>query len=291
MPILDLAITGAMMGAFYALMAVGLSLVFGIFRIVNFSHGEFYLVGAYVYCLLGLNLALPPWLALVTAVILGSFVGAGVERWLIRPMFHESRHSGRWREEYPIIVTFGLSLFLMNLANQLAGPFAFRGPVLWAAPRVTMAGISLSGHRLVSFVLAAVFLATMVWALKYTLWGKRVQAVAQNPVAAAIAGINPDRIGSTVMALSGGLAALAGGLLSPIFLAYPTVGVFPAVKSYIIVVLGGLRSVTVSLVGALESFAAAYLSYAHRDTFGFLLLLVFLLWRPYGLWGQRTREI
>jgi branched-chain amino acid transport system permease protein len=123
-----------------------------------------------------------------------------------------------------------------------------------------------------------------------------VQAVAQNRFGAAIAGIDPVRVSVTVLALSGALVGLSGALLSPFFLAYPDVGAFPAVKSFVVVVLGGMGSIAGSIVGGLalgvlENFGAIYLSYDYRDTFGFVVLMLVLLARPQGLFGERSREV
>ncbi|MBP1727618.1 MAG: inner-rane translocator 26, partial [Deltaproteobacteria bacterium] len=114
MLIVDIIVSGLMMGSFYGLMAIGLTLIFGILKVVNFSHGEFFMVGAYAYTLLLLN-------------FLGTLVGLATERLLMRPLYRTYSEWGVMRDEYAIIVTFGLSLFLMNLANQIIGPYPFRG--------------------------------------------------------------------------------------------------------------------------------------------------------------------
>src|SRR5207302_1434098 len=131
--------------------------------------------------------------------------------------------------------------------------------------------------------------------IRTTVWGKRVQAVAQNRFGAAIAGIDHARVSALVLALSGGIVALSGALLSPLFHAYPDVGAFPAVKSFVVVVLGGLGSIPGSIVGGLllgvlENFGAIYVSYEYRDIFGFVILMLVLLLRPQGLFGVRARR-
>ena len=120
--------------------------------------------------------------------------------------------------------------------------------------------------------------------------------MAQNRVGAAIAGIDHTQATALVVALAGGLTALAGAMLSPFFLAYPDVGVFPAVKAYVVVVLGGMGSTLGTIIaglflGVIESFGAFYISADYRDTFGFLLLILVLMLRPQGLFGQRGREV
>ncbi len=119
------------------------------------------------------------------------------------------------RDEYAVIVTFGLSLLLVNLVDKVVGPYAYRGPGLVAAARIEIGPIMASGHRLVAAGLAMAVLIAATLAVRYSYWGKQIQAVAQNRLGASLAGIDTARASSIVFALSGALAALAGALLSP----------------------------------------------------------------------------
>jgi branched-chain amino acid transport system permease protein len=119
---LDLLINGLIIGVFYALMAVGLSLIFGILKIVNFAHGEFYMLGAYAYTLGALVLGASPWVALPLAFLVGALVGLVVERLLMRPLYAGYTSWGLLRDEYAVIVTFGLSILLINLVDKIVGP-------------------------------------------------------------------------------------------------------------------------------------------------------------------------
>jgi branched-chain amino acid transport system permease protein len=293
---LEILLTGLLMGAFYALMALGLTLVFGILKVVNFAHGEFFMIGAYAYTLLVVRGGVPYTLAILTAVALGALAGIVVERLLLRPLYTGAIGPGPLRDEYAIIVTFGLSLFLINGAYQVLGPYPIKGPDLVAASRIEILGFFVSPHRLLASGIAAVTLGAAVWMIRTTVWGKRVQAVAQNRFGAAIAGIDHARVSALVLGLSGGIVALSGALLSPLFHAYPDVGGFPAVKSFVVVVLGGMGSIAGSilgglLLGVLDNFGAIYVSYEYRDTFGFVILMFVLLLRPEGLFGERAREV
>jgi branched-chain amino acid transport system permease protein len=292
----EIVFTGLLIGSFYALMALGLTLVFGILKIVNFAHGEFFMIGAYAYTLLVVRAGLPQGPAMLSAVLLGAVVGLVMERLLMRPLYTGVIGPGPLRDEYAIIVTFGLSLFLINLSHQVLGPYPIKGPDLVAGSRMELFGMFLSPHRLLASGLAVLTLALIVWLIRTTVWGKRVQAVAQNRFGAAIAGIDHARVSALVLALSGGIVALSGALLSPLFHAYPDVGAFPAVKSFVVVVLGGMGSIAGSIVGGLllgvlENFGAIYVSYEYRDTFGFIILMLVLLLRPQGLFGERAREV
>src|ERR687885_877002 len=150
----DLAVNGLITGLFYALMAVGLSLIFGILRIVNFAHGEFYMVGAYAYTLIALRLGVPPWLALPSAFLAGAALGWIVERTLMRPLYAGYASWGLMRDEYAVIVTFGLSLLLINLVDKLIGPYAYKGPPLTSVSRMALGPILISGHRLIAALVA-----------------------------------------------------------------------------------------------------------------------------------------
>src|SRR3954462_2088268 len=292
----DLAVNGLITGLFYALMAIGLSLIFGILRVVNFAHGEFYMVGAYAYTLIALALGVSPWVSLPMAFLCGAMVGWLTERMLMRPLYAGYSSWGLMRDEYAVIVTFGLSLLLVNLVDKVIGPYAYRGPTLVDVSRISLGPILISGHRLMAAGLAIGVILGTAALMKWSFWGKQIRAVAQNRLGASLAGIDTARASSIVFMLSGGLPAFAGGLLSPVTNASPDVGAFPAIKSYIIVVLGGMGSVPGSIIaslalGVIESFGAVYLSYDYRDAFGLVLLILFLLFRPQGLFGEKGREV
>lgn len=285
-----------MIGIFYGLMALGLSLIFGILKVVNFAHGEFYMVGGYIYVQLATHLGLAPSLALLSAMVGGAAVGILVERLLIRPLYTEFTQWGAARDEYAIIVTFGLSLFLINLATVVFGPYATKGPDLIPGERITLGPITTGTNRISALLVGGGLLALTYLAVRFTPWGKTVQAVAQNRFGASIAGIDPAKVSMFGLAIAGGLAALSGSLLSPIFHVFPDVGTFPAIKSFIIVVMGGMGSLLGSILGGLilgvfESLSAVYISLVYKDAFGFLLLIVTLLVRPWGLFGERMRGV
>jgi branched-chain amino acid transport system permease protein len=293
---LEAILLGLIMGTFYGLMAIGLSLIFGILKVVYFAHGESFMIGAFTYTLLALWLGVPLWLAIPGAIVTGGVVGVIVERLLIRPLYEKFGDWQAMRDEYAIIVTFGLSLFLVNFANQTFGPYPFHGPPLTDVARFELGALIIGGHRLVAAVLGGAVLVGAYLFIQHSFWGKQIRAVAQNRFAASIAGIDTRRVSMLVFALAGGLAALSGALLAPLFHASPDVGVLPALKSFVIVVLGGMGSPIGSLVGGLilgvlESLGALYISYTYRDTFAFAILILVLLLRPQGLFGERAREV
>jgi branched-chain amino acid transport system permease protein len=292
----DLAVNGLVTGLFYGLMAIGLALIFGVLRIVNFAHGEFYMVGAYAYTIVAARLGVPLVVALPFAFLFGAALGWVVERTLMRPLYANIGSWGLMRDEYAVIVTFALSLLLVNLVDKAIGPYAFRAPALINASRIVVGPALMSGQKVAAAGITLAVLALIALFLRFSYWGRAVRAVSQNRLGASLAGIDATTVSSLVFALAGGLAALAGALLSPIINASPDVGAFPAIKSYVIVVLGGMGSIPGAfiaslLLGLVESFGAVLVSYQYRDTFGLVLLILFLLFQPQGLFGERGREV
>jgi branched-chain amino acid transport system permease protein len=293
---IDLFVNGLIVGLFYALMAVGLAMIFGVLKIVNFAHGEFYMVGAYTYVLIALKLDVSPWIALPLAAVAGAALGWVVERTLMRPLYAGYGSWAIMKDEYAVVVTFGLSLLLINLVDKVVGPYPYRGPVLSETSVFMLGPVRLNGQKVIAAAVSAALLVGLALFIKRSLWGRQIQAVAQNRLGASLAGIDATRTTSLIFAISGLLAGLSGALLSPLINPSPDVGAFPAIKSYVIVVLGGMGSVWGAMIaslllGVLESFFAVYVSYDYRDAFGLLILMVVLLVRPQGLLGEKGREL
>jgi branched-chain amino acid transport system permease protein len=292
----DLFVNGLIVGLFYALMAVGLAMIFGVLKIVNFAHGEFYMIGAYTYVLAALKLGVSPWVALPLAAVAGGAIGWLVERTLMRPLYAGYASWSIMKDEYAVVVTFGLSLLLINVVDKVVGPYPYRGPTLTESSRFAIGPVMLNGQKLIAAAVSAALLVGLALFIKRSLWGRQIQAVAQNRLGASLAGIDATRTTSLIFVISGVLAALSGALLAPVINPSPDVGAFPAIKSYVIVVLGGMGSVWGAmlaslLLGVLESFFAVYVSYDYRDAFGLLILILVLLFRPQGLLGERGREL
>jgi branched-chain amino acid transport system permease protein len=293
---LDLLVNGLIFGLFYALMAVGLAMIFGVLKVVNFAHGEFYMVGAYTYVLAAMKLNISPWVALPLAAVAGAGLGWLVERLLMRPLYAGYASWSIMKDEYAVVVTFGLSLLLINLVDKIVGPYPYRGPALIETSRFALGPVMMNGQKLIAAGISLALLVGLALFIKRSLWGRQIQAVAQNRLGASLAGIDATRTTSLIFAISGMLAALAGALLAPLINPSPDVGAFPAIKSYVIVVLGGMGSIwgamaAALLLGVLESFFAVYVSYDYRDAFGLLILMLVLIFRPQGLMGEKGRDV
>jgi branched-chain amino acid transport system permease protein len=291
---ISLLTSGLVLGVIYALMALGLTLIFSILGVINFAHGEFYMLGGYAsYYILTAFTGLHPLWAVPIAGIIVAMLGLVFERIFLRPMhLDQIERPG----EYAILVTFGLSFFLLNLALAVFGPYPHRPPSFFEGT-VKLGTVSVSADRLTASIMAMVLLGLLLLVINKTWIGKALQAVSQDKQAAAVVGINPLAMNSIAFALGAGLAAMAGALLAPSFSVTPDVGAVPSIRSYVIIVLGGMGSIPGSilggiLIGLVESFGAGYFpdpsrALNYKTVFGLVIFALVLLLRPRGLFGRK----
>ena len=286
------ALAGLVIGAIYCLMAVGITFIYSVVRMINWAMGEFYMIGGYVqYLLIESWLGPQHWyLALPLAACSVALLGMGVQRVLLRPMFTGTLER---LDEYATLVTIALTVLLRNLAIVIFGPYQFSPPD-YANP-VQLGPLPLNGSRFVAFVGAVVLLALFAFVIRRTWFGLALRAVAQNRLGAVAAGINLGRIDMLAFGIGVGLAGAAGALLAPVFLVFPQSGALSTVKGFEIIVIGGLGSLPGAIAGGLllglvESLGSVLLSPSFRDVYGFGALLLILVLRPTGLWGERARE-
>ena len=293
-------INGVIFGLIYALIALGLTVVFSIMRVVNFSHGEFYMLGGYALyaltagavTLFSIPLTLPTIVGLPLAMVAVAIFGILVERGLLRPVYTARMDRP---EEYAIILTFGLSLFLQYGALTTVGPYEMTPGSFWEGSKHIIGDLYLGGDRLFAACTSVFLIGATLFFIYGTWTGRALMATAQNRVGSTIVGINTVRMNITAMALAGLLAGAAGALLAPVFLVYPDVGQIPVIKAFVIIVLGGMGSIPGAVIaavilGLVESLGSVYLSVAYRDVFAFLVLIGVLLFRPHGLFGQKARR-
>jgi branched-chain amino acid transport system permease protein len=284
----QLLTNGIIIGATYALIAIGLTLIFGMMRVVNFAHGEFYMLGAYVAMSAASGLNLGYFFSLPIAVVSVSIVGFAFERVFLRPL----RNAGILSTA---LVTIGFSIFLQNTAlliwgprpGQVADPF---GGATWM-----LGDVGVTKIRLFALVVAVAAMALLGALIKYTKVGRTMRATFQDREAAALQGIEVDRVFSLSFVVGVALASFAGALLSTIFVVSPDMGNMANLKSFAVVILGGLGNIPGAvaggfLLGLAESFGAGYISTGYKDGISFLLLIMVLLVRPYGLFGRESFE-
>ncbi|HEV2280934.1 MAG TPA: branched-chain amino acid ABC transporter permease [bacterium] len=285
-------LAGLVIGAIYCLMAVGITFIYSVVRMINWAMGEFYMIGGYVqYVLLESWLGPQRWyLAVPLAAVTVALLGMAVQRVLLRPMFTGTLER---LDEYATIVTIALTVLFRNLAIVVFGPYQFSPPD-YAAP-VQLGPLPLNGSRFVAFLGAVVLLGLFAFVVRRTWFGLALRAVAQNRLGAVAAGVDLGRMDMLAFGIGVGLAGAAGALLAPVFLVYPESGALSTVKGFEIIVIGGLGSLPGSVVGGLllglvESLGSVLLSPSFRDVYGFGALLLILALRPTGLWGERVRE-
>lgn len=284
---------GLVVGLIYALAASGLTLIFSVLKIVNFGHGVLYMLGGYAAYYAIRLLGLSPLLAVFAAMAALLVFGIVFERLFLTPLYTGKVER---KDEYAIIVTFGLFMLLENLAIVVFGPFNKSAPS-FIGGALHFGVLSITYDRLVAAGGAILLLVLLSLFMTRTMLGRVLDAVSQNRDAAAIIGIDPRPFYSITFGIGSALAGGAGALIGPIFTISPTMGDLPGVKAFIIVVLGGMGSVPGSIIGGIllglvEGLGVAFYpdpnrALAYSSAFGALLLVVTLLIRPTGLFGRR----
>ncbi len=279
-------VNGIIIGSSYALIAMGLTLIYGILGVINFAHGELVMGGAYGGLLI-MNATNNYLLALLGAIVSGAILAVGIERIAIRPV-------RKGTLLLPLITTLGMSLILQSGAFLIFGPNpqAFNTPFI--EPVVNI-GFTLSLQRILILVVSLVLIGGIYAAIRFTYAGKALRAVAQDREAARLMGINPELVVILTFAISGALAGAAGALIGPLLLVFPTMGQLPLLKAVAIVVLGGFGNIEGAIVAALfigliESFAGGFLPNQWVDTIIFVLLIAVLIVRPTGIIRERLEE-
>lgn len=275
---------GIVLGAGYAVIAVGLTLVFGILRIANFAHGAFFAIGAYATYLL-ISLGVPYLIALPLGVVAVAIVGFMVETTIVRKCLYEEGSHGS------LIVTFalgqailaGLLLIFGTDPHPVASPFG--------QSTLSAMGVLVTGQRVFILMVSVLVLACFGAWLRFSVRGQQLLAVAQNPRGALYAGINVPLIRTVSFMLGVGAAGLAGALLAPIVTAYPTMGNGVLITGFTVVILGGLGSIPGAMLGAMllglgNAIFETYVSVSWTPALGWALVIAVLLLRPQGLCGS-----
>ena len=276
-------VSGVLTGSLYAMIGVGLTVVFGVMRIINLAHGDLVMLGMFGAFWAHALLRIDPFVSIVLWVPVMFLVGMLIYRFLLKPIIPGG-------ELNTLLYTAGLSLLIANVAL-----FAWTGDyrtikLRYALTPLRPFGIAIPIPLAIAFLLAIVITVCLYLFLARTDPGRAIRATSQNPEAAALMGIDVDRISMLTFGLGSALAGAAGVLLAPSLYLYPTVGELLVAKCFVIVVLGGLGSVSGAiaggiLLGLVESLGAVYVSVAYKDTIGFVIFLLVLLLRPSGLFG------
>ncbi len=284
--LLEFLVYGLIIGAMYGLMGAGLSLVWGVMDICNFAHGTLYMFGAYVTYFAFFLWGLDPVLSILSATLVLFVIGIAVDKLTLLPLRRKSRE---WLTA-AYISTLGLAVVLENTALAVWGGHR-KGVAYYYAGIVDFVGVRISVDRIVILMVSLAVMVGFWLILERTRIGRAIRSVAQDKEAAMLVGVEVDRIYAITVGLASALAGAAGGLLLPIYLAYPTVGQDPIRKAFTVVILGGLGNVQGAflagvILGIVGSFATGFLGAAVEGIITFAVLIILLLFRPTGLFGQ-----
>ncbi len=279
-------LNGIILGSLYTLVALGLFLIFGILEVTNFAHGDFYMLGAFATLFAMTGLGVPFLVAIPIAMLCMALFGVLVERWVFRPIVGKPLING-------MLLSFGLSTFLTNLALLLftADPRKIESEV--GQVHLSFLGLHVTLERLLTLAVGGILVGFLAYFIRHTRTGKAMRAVAQDRVAAQMAGIPVFRIYAVTFAIGSMLASAAGSMVGAIFLVSPDMGWTVVLKAFVVVILGGMGNiggiVCASLVmGLAESLGGGFISYAYKDAYPFLLLVLAFLLRPQGLMGSKA---
>ena len=282
--ILQQALNGLAIGAVYTLIALGLTVVFGILGIAHFAHGSVAMFGGYLTFVFTERLGLPFFAAMGLAMLAGAVLGLLIERLAYRPV-RDAPHINAF------IIALGLTMMIEGLnlllfgADQVVIQTPYRGVF-------NVAGIAIAQLRVLVILTACVLIGVIALLISRTKTGKSIRAVAQNRQAAVLMGVNVSMVSLVVFAISSALGVSAGALIGALLAIAPGVGEGLAVKGFAVLILGGLGSIPGAIVGGLilgvsEAMAAGFISSAYKDVIAFLVMIVVLLFRPEGLLGKR----
>ena len=281
-------LNGLIMGSIYSLIAIGLTMIFGVMKISNFAHGDYSMVGAYtaVFVLAWI----PGWMGWVGSVIAAAAVvgllGIVTERLVFRPLMT------RWTHIDTIMVSIGLFILLENLAQLFFGatPRMLEDP--FGNATVNMGVASTSVLRLFCLALSVITIMLLQIFLNRARVGVAIQATSQNRFAAQLMGINIDFVYMLTFALGAALAGVGGVLYGTLFAVHPLMGAMPTLKAFIVTILGGMGNIRGAIfggfiLGVAESLGGSYIAMEYKHAIGFFIIILVLLIRPSGLFGQK----
>ena len=282
-------VNGLALGSIYALIAIGYTMVYGIVQLINFAHGDIYMVGAFVGFFAVANYGLPFLPTLLVAMAVCSILGVIIEKVAYRPLRDSPRITA-------LITAIGVSLFLENMMRWQVGPDPRPLPELFAIKVFDLGGVQVSNVQLLIFGVSLALIIILQFIIFRTRTGKAMRAVSQDRDAARLMGINVDRTISVTFAIGSALAAAAGILVG---IAYPRIdpymGILPGLKAFVAAVLGGIGIIPGAMLGGLvmgvaELLVVGFWSSDYRDAIAFAILIIILLIKPTGILGKNQSE-
>ncbi len=282
-------INGVSLGSIYALIALGYTMVYGIIKLINFAHGDIYMVGAYVgfFAITRLGWSIFP--ALLISMAVTGVLGMVVERLAYKPLRHAPRIS-------VLITAIGVSFFLEYTSMYFVSPTPRTFPAVFNSAGITVGDFVINGQQLLIFAITLVLMVILTYIVQKTKIGKAMRAVSFDTETAQLMGIDADRVISVTFGIGSALAA-AGGVLVGVYYNSidPLMGIMPGLKAFVAAVLGGIGVIPGAMAGGLilgvvESLVSGFLSSTFRDAAAFAILILVLLFRPAGIFGKNTQE-
>ena len=284
---LETLLNGLTLGGLYALITLGLALTFSVIDLVNFAHGDLFMMGAYTFFVL-MNLEsvhLPYPIILLLVILFTALYAIIIERIAIHPIIDRS-----WRTH--AVTTLGLSIILQNAALIIFTSDPKQVPTSLSATIISPLGIRTSVQRVLIIAVVILVFVGLQWFVKNTKLGKTMRAVSQNRDMCEVVGIDVRKIALITFGIGGAITGLAAALVSPLYSVYPNMGLLLTLKALAAIVMGGMGQVngaiySAFLLGTVESFFGSYVSFAFKDVVSFGLFILVLLVRPRGLFGRR----
>ena len=285
--ILQSLVNGVMMGGVYALISVGLTIIFGVMKVVNFAQGEYLVIGMYVTLVLSQLTGLEPYYLLGPVIIIAYVIGHLSFRTVVRPLLGQSGSNF-------IIATMGLSFVFQSVLQLIFTSNYLSVESSYKAASIQLGSISLSTPKVFAFLAMFVFVCLVNYFLKRTDLGRSMRATSENTMVAQSLGINTTRIYGFSFALGTTFAAITGLFLTPIYLVYPTVGTTFKSIAMVVIVMGGLGNIGGAvasglLCGIVEALVATFVSNDLSPAAAYLLLILILMFKPQGLFGKGAR--
>jgi len=282
-------INGISLGSIYALIALGYTMVYGILRLINFAHGDIYMLGGYLgfFNITVLNLPFVP--ALLLAMAIAAVVGMLIERTAYRPL--------RQAPKIAVLITaIGVSLFLEYTTMLVVTPQPRTFPAVFQGGVYHLGSIVINSQQAAILIIALFLMIVLTYIVNHTKIGKAMRAVSFDTEAARLMGIDVDRVVSFTFAIGSGLAAAAGVLVGVYYNSIdPLMGIMPGIKAFVAAVLGGIGIIPGAMLGGIilgvvEALVSGFISSTFRDAAAFAILIMILLFRPAGLLGKNVRE-
>ncbi|MDR3560993.1 MAG: branched-chain amino acid ABC transporter permease [Negativicutes bacterium] len=282
-------INGVSLGSIYALIALGYTMVYGIIRLINFAHGDIYMLGAYIgfFCTSVFHMSFLP--ALILAMVGAAITGVFIERAAYRPLRHAPKIA-------VLITAIGVSLFLEYGGMLLLTPQPRTFPAVFPSELYNIGGVMINSQQVIILAVSLLLMVILTYIVQRTIMGKAMRAVSFDTDAARLMGIDVDRVISFTFAIGSGLAAAAGVMVGVYYNSIdPLMGIMPGLKAFVAAVLGGIGIIPGAmlggvLMGVVEALVSGFLSSTFRDAAAFTILIIILLFKPSGLLGKNVRE-